>query len=105
MALKIDLVARMFGCAGAKEVVIAYFVERGRRGKGRDMTAGCRLVAVGAHDHSHGVPAHDALYAALDFAAAGERWLFGTRNSIDIWGIGRKRQIYTGAIGPQLKLF
>ena len=63
----------------AEEVVEADFVERRRRGVGRDVPADAVRVAVGAHDHRHRVPADEALDAALDLPAAGERRLSSAR--------------------------
>ena len=72
VALKIDDVAFLIRVLGAEEVIEAYLIERRGRGIGRDVPADAAFLPVGAHHHGQGVPADQALDAALDFWAAGE---------------------------------
>ncbi len=66
------------------------------------MTAGGRLVAVGAGDHRHGVPAHDIFDAALDFTAARIGGLLFAVYRVEIGGIGIEGQVDTGCCGSGL---
>ena len=84
MALKIDHVRIVIAVASAKKMVEADFVEsRGRR-IGRNMAADIGMKPIGFDHHGHGVPAHIALDAPLDFAIAGIVRLFLWRDRIDV---------------------
>src|SRR5258708_10552577 len=72
MSLKIDGVAFEFLGAGAEKMIEAYFEQRGRGGVRGDVAADVVFDAVGADDHGQGVPANQALDAALDFLFAGK---------------------------------
>ena len=82
MALEVDDVAVVVVALALEEVVEADFVERGGRRVRRDVTADAVLGLVGLDDHRQRVPADEALDAALDLAAAGERRLFGWRECV-----------------------
>jgi hypothetical protein len=60
------------GAFGPEKVVESHLIEGGAGGKGGDVAADARMLAVGSHHHGHGVPADDALDAPLDLAAAGK---------------------------------
>jgi hypothetical protein len=45
------------------------------------------------YHHGHGVPAHQALDAALDLAAAGVRRLLIGVDGVDVGGVGGERQL------------
>ena len=49
----------------AKEMIHPHVIERGARGKTRNMPAKSVLVVVCAHHHRHGIPADKRAYAAL----------------------------------------
>ena len=70
MALEVDEVAGLIAVAAVEEVVVADFGQRGERCIGGNMAADAGIVLVGADHHGHGVPAIEALDAALDFAVA-----------------------------------
>ena len=76
----------------AEEVVEADLVQRRGRGVGRDVAADAVGRAVGAHDHRHRVPADEALDAALDLVAAGERRLLLGTDRVDVGRDGGERQ-------------
>ena len=78
VALEVDDVAVVVVALALEEVVEPDFVERGGRGEGRDVAADAVFDLVGLDDHRQRVPAHQALDAALDLAAAGERRLLVT---------------------------
>ena len=75
VTLEVDDVAVVVVALALEEVIEADLVERGGRGEGRDVAADAVLDLVGLHHHRQRVPAHQALDAALDLAAAGERRL------------------------------
>ena len=93
VALEIDDVAFVAVVAAAEEVVEADFVQRRGRGERRDVAADAVFDAVGAHDHRHRVPAHEALDAALDLAAAGIRHLLVGVDGVDVGRVRRERQL------------
>ena len=81
MSLEIDEVARVFARPGVKEMVKADFVQRRRRGKGRNVAADAGIIRVGPRDHGHRVPADDALDPPFDLDVAGIARLFIGRKS------------------------
>ena len=104
VALEVHLIAPLAAAGAADEVVEGDFVQGRRRGVGRNVTADVGIDTVGAHHHGHGVPAHQALDAALDLAAARKRRLvfYG-------YGIKKRRrcrigQRHTSLLGVHLKL-
>jgi hypothetical protein len=104
MALEINQVAAAGGIRPPEEVVEADLKEGRGRGIGRDMAADSRRVLVGPDHHGHGVPADQALDAALDFAAAGVRRLLVGRDSVNVGRVGSKRGGHALAIGLVLEL-
>ena len=81
VALEVDDVAVAAFGLRAEEMVEGDFVQRGGRGEGRDVPADAFLNLVGPHHHGQGVPAHQALDAALHLLAAGKRRLLPRRES------------------------
>ena len=59
---------------------------------------------VGADHHRHGVPAHDALDAALDLAAAGIRHLLVGVDGVDVRRVRRERQLDAALLGVDAEL-
>ncbi len=104
VALEEHQVAAVRMVGPAEEVVEAHLVERGRRGVGRDVPADAVGVLVGAHHHRHRVPAHQALHAALDLGAAGERRLLVGGDGVDVGGVGRERQRHALPAGVGLEV-
>ncbi len=98
VALEVDHVA-FVAVAAAEEVVEGHLVERGRRGVGRDVAADAVFVTVGAHHHGHGVPADQALDAALDLAAARVGHLLVGVDGVDVGGVGGERQLDAAGVG------
>jgi hypothetical protein len=82
--------------APLEEMVEADFVERGRRGVGRNVAADPFIRLVRAHDHGGRVPADEALDAALHVGAARHQHLFVGRNRVDVRGIGGERKLHAG---------
>ena len=72
-----------------KKMIERHFVKRSRRRKRRNVSADAFLNLVGADDHGHGVPAHQALDAPLHFLTAGE-WRLGLR--VDRILVGSRRR-------------
>ena len=68
----------------AEEVVEADFVERGRRGVGRDVAADADAGALRAVHGQRGVPADPAAVAALDLFVTGELGLVLGRDGVDV---------------------
>ena len=93
VALEEDDVAVVAVAVPAEEVVEADFVERRRRRERRDVAADALFRLVGAHDHRRGVPADEALDAALDLGAAGHQRLFVGGNGVDVGSVGGERQL------------
>ena len=81
MSLEIDDVAVAVLALAAEEMIEADFVERRRRGVGRDVAADAVRCRLAAHDHRHRVPPDEALDPALDFLAARQRRLRLRRES------------------------
>ena len=88
VALEVDDVAVVVVALALEEVVEPDFVERGRRRVGRDVAADALFELVGLDHHRQRVPAHEALDAALDLAAAWKRGLFCRGNGVDVGGVG-----------------
>ena len=71
VALKVDQVAGLLAIAGVEEMVEAHFQQGGQRGIGGNVAADAVVVLVLPDHHGHGVPADEALDAALHGAVAG----------------------------------
>ena len=87
VALEIDDVAVVALALAAEEVVEPDFVERGGGGERRDVAADALFDLVGLDDHRQRIPAHEALDAALDLAAAGKRRLLVGGDGVDVGGV------------------
>ena len=70
VALEVDEVARLVAVAAVKKMVEADFHQRRERGIGRNMAADAVVIFVLVGHHGHGVPAREALDAALERAVA-----------------------------------
>src|SRR5450755_3984348 len=84
MALEVNQVARLVSVGGAEEVVESYFKQGSQRRIGRDVAADARIFFVLAMHHGHGVPADQALDAALQLAVARIRYFFRRRNRVQV---------------------
>ena len=104
VALKVNLVARVSVVRSAEKVVVADLVEGGRRSEGRNVPTGSGFVAIGAGDHGHGVPAHDILDPALDFAAPWVGWLLFATDGVEVGGVGAVGLGHAGFGGTALEL-
>ena len=82
-----------------EEVIESDFVKRRGGRVGGDVSADAVRQPIGANDHRHRVPADEALDAALDLLAAGERRLVFRPDRIDVGGDGRERQRDAGHAG------
>ncbi len=102
MSLEIDkiAVARFGGCM--KKMIERHFIERCCRGKGGNMPADAFLNLIGADNHGHGVPAHQALDAPLHLLAAGKRRLLPRGNRILI-GSGRRKRKVDASLAPGMQ--
>ena len=67
------------------------------------MSTWLSLIAIGARDHRHGVPAHDIFDAALDLAAARIRGLLRAIYGVEIGCIGAEGQVDAGGRNTRLK--
>jgi hypothetical protein len=65
-------------------MVQADFIQRRRRGVRRDVAADAVLDLVRLDDHRQRIPSHQALDAALDFAAARKWRLLRGGNRVDV---------------------
>ena len=61
-------------------------------------------VVIGAHDHGHGVPAHDALDPPLDLAAARIGGLLVAGDGVDVGSIDAEGGADTSFCGVGLEL-
>ena len=105
VALEVNQIAVSGFRPGLQEMIERNFVQRGRRGKGGNVSADAALDLVGPHHHGQGVPAHQALDAALHFLAAGKGRLLPGSDSVLVRGGGGKRKVYAGgAAGVQREL-
>ena len=68
------------------------------------MAADAVLDAVRLDHHGHGVPAHQALDAALDLAAARVGHLFGGVNRVQVGGVRGEGQLHPGLPGMDAQL-
>ena len=93
VALEVDDVAVAAFVVAAEEVVEADLVQRRRRRERRDVAADAVFSLVGAHDHRHGVPADEALDAALDVGAAGHQHLLVGGDGVDVGRVGGEREL------------
>src|SRR5258708_759084 len=93
VALEVYVIAGLVPVAGMEEMVVTDLFERGERGIGRDMTPDAGIVLVGTDHHAHGVPADQALYAALECAVAGIRLLLVDGDGVDV---GREQVLFGG---------
>ena len=84
VALKIDQIAGFFAILGAKEMIETDFQQSGQRGVGGNVSADARVILVLPHHHRHGVPADEALDAALHGAIAGVRHFVFHPYGIDV---------------------
>ena len=75
MALEIDEIAGLVAVSGVEEMIEADFEQRGQRRIGRDVAADSGIFLVLPMHHRHGIPANQALDAALHRAVAGVRQL------------------------------
>ncbi len=90
--LEVHDVAPPLAPLAAEEMIEADFVQS-RRGRVRgDVSANAVRQAIGAYHHGHGIPAHEALDAALDFLAARQRRLFFRANGVDVRSDRAERQ-------------
>src|SRR6185369_1431356 len=103
VTLEVDGVPFEAVVAGAEEMVEANFVQGGGRGKRRDMSANVMFDAIRAHHHGQGVPAHQALDAALDFLIAGEFRFQPEGHGVGVRGIRGERKVDAGDGGVGAK--
>ena len=68
------------------------------------MPADAVFDLVGADDHRHRVPAHDALDAALDLAAARIRHLLVGIDGVDVRRVRREREAHARLLGVDAEL-
>jgi len=87
-----------------EEMIEPDLVEIGGRGVGRNVSADPALVAVGADDHGHGVPAKDALHPSLDFPVTGKSWLDVAGDGVQVRRVGGIRKRYAELGGSALEL-
>ncbi len=86
--LEVDDVAVVVVALPLEEVVEPDFVERCGRRVRRDVAADALFDLVRLHHHRQRVPAHQALDASLDLAAAWEGGLFCGGDCVDVGGVG-----------------
>ena len=106
VALKVNKVARLIAICGVEKVVITDLKQgRQRRVRG-DMATNAGIFLVLAMHHGHGVPADQALDAALQRAITGIRRFLRYRNSVHIGSIQLDRHVHArqpGALGKSIK--
>ena len=92
VALKIDQVARLVAVFGVEEMIEPDFEQGGQRGIGGNVAADAGVVLVLAHHHGHGVPADQALDAALHGTIAGIRHFVLGADGVDVRRVELNRQ-------------
>jgi hypothetical protein len=92
VALEEDQVAAGRIVDAAPEMREADVVQRGSRSEGSDVAADVGVL-VGAHDHGHGVPADIGVNLDLHVRIARVLGLFVGRDGVDVFGIGRVRDV------------
>ena len=105
MPLKVDQVARLAVIGCMEEVIEPHLEQRGEGGVGGNVAADAGIVLVLPDHHGHGVPADQALDAALHGAIARVcQFVFGT-NGIDVGRVQMNGQV--GTLSPRAlgKLF
>ena len=81
------------------EMVEPHFVERRRRGVGRQVAAVLRALAVGRDDHGERIPADIRLETPLDRAVAGVRPFLRRADAVHVCRVGLERQVGTRPAG------
>ncbi len=99
VALEVDVVAAPVAILAPEEVVEADLVEQCGRRIARKMTADAIGAAVGASDHEHGVPAHDAADARLELLVARVVGLLLGRDGVDVGRAHRRRDTDATLVG------
>src|SRR5579864_57490 len=99
VALEINEVAGLIAVSGMEEMVVANLQQRSQRRISGNMSADAGVFLVLPVDHRHGIPADQALDAALHGAIAGVRLLFLYRNCVDVRGIQVDRNVHAGLLG------
>src|SRR5712691_4540956 len=102
MALKVDLITALSCPFAADEMIQRHFVQGRRRGVRRDMSPDIAIFTVGTYYHRHGVPAHDAFNAPLDFATPRNEGLLVGGAVVDIGRVRGDWRLHTGLLGVQL---
>ena len=105
VALEVNQVAVAGFGLRLQEMIERDFIQRGRGGERGNVSANAALDLVGPHHHGQGIPAHQALDAALHFLAAGKRRLLPGSDRVLVRSCGGKRKVYAGgAPGVQREL-
>ena len=105
VALEVNQVAISGLGLRLQEMIERDFIQRGGGGKGGNVSANAALDLVGPHHHGQGIPAHQALDAALHLLAAGKRRLLPGSNRVLVGSGGGKGKVYAGgAPGVQREL-
>src|SRR5262249_26728591 len=102
--LKVNLVSAAFGIRPPKEVVEAHLKGRSHRSISGNVSTDSILMFVGPNHHGHGVPAHETLDSALDFAASGVRRLAVGGDGIDVRRVGAEGYVNTAPVGFAFQL-
>ena len=100
MALEVDLVCAAVGVVAPEEVVEPHLVQRRGGGVGRDVPADAEAGPLRAVDHHGRVPADVGPDPALDVLVAGERWLGGGGDRVDVVGVAVSRGDHVALLGP-----
>src|SRR5580765_6619572 len=88
MPLQVNRVTlKCFG-APAEKMIEPDLEKRGGRSVRGNVAANAVIDSVGSNHHSQGVPAHQALDAALDFLIAWENGLLFGWNRVQVGGVG-----------------
>src|SRR6266852_4337783 len=103
MPLKINRVTLELLSARPEKMVEAHFVKRCCRSICRNVAADVVFDAVRAYHHGQGVPADEALDAALQFLVAREKWFEPRRNGVGIRRVRSEWEIdaVDGGVSPQ----
>ena len=84
MTLEINVIAGVAVVLAAEEMVETNFVEAGRAGKCRKVSADTFGVFVGAHNHGGGIPTNEGTNTTFDVFIAREPRFVLARNGVHI---------------------
>src|ERR1051326_1234490 len=103
VSLEVNKVAGFVAVVGVEEMVVTNLEQRGQRRVRRDMLADAGIFLVLPVDHRHGVPANQALDAALHRTITRIGMFFFYRDRVHVGGIELDWDVHSGLAGTSSK--